>query len=107
MHTGKQHFLCRQCRYWFIEHPWITGLTQATREVVARSLLEYISMAGIALAVRVSEQWLQNYGNLKTAQIPQQAEVRRKKGLMECNAMNCGLLWAMRAINSVSGRSGC
>jgi hypothetical protein len=39
----------------------------ATRELIDRLLLERISLAGIARAVKVSQQWLQTYVNEKYA----------------------------------------
>lgn len=79
IHTGKQRYLCRQCGYQFVEHPTDKRIDQETRELVDRLLLERISMAGIARAVQVSEQWLQDYVNLKSAQTERQAQVRAKK----------------------------
>ena len=50
-----------------------------TRELVDRLLLESISLAGIARAVQVSEQWLQTYVNEKYAVVPRQVDVSAKK----------------------------
>lgn len=83
IHTGKQRYLCRHCSYQFIEHPADKRIDQSTRELVERLLLERISMAGIARAVQVSEQWLQDYVNAKAAQTPTQAEVQPKKGAFD------------------------
>jgi hypothetical protein len=51
----------------------------ATRELIDRLLLERISLAGIARAVRVSEQWLQDYVNRKYAAVPRVIQVSPKK----------------------------
>lgn len=94
IHTGKQRFLCRDCGYQFVEHPTDKRIDQETRELIDRLLLERISMAGIAPAVQVSEQWLQDYVNLKATQTKQQAEVRPKKkgvkGAMRRVIVLCG-----------------
>ena len=79
IHTGKQRYLCRTCGYQFVEHPTDKRISQDTRELIDRLLLERISMAGIARAVQVSEQWLQDYVNLKSARTPKTAHVRQKK----------------------------
>lgn len=79
IHTGKQRFLCRSCGRQFVKNPTNKTINSATRALVDRLLLERISMAGIARAVQVSEQWLQDYVNLKAAQTPQEAQVRPKK----------------------------
>jgi hypothetical protein len=51
----------------------------ATRELIDRLLLERISLAGIARAVQVSEQWLQTYVNEKYAKVPRSVQVTPKK----------------------------
>ena len=82
IHTGKQRYLCRQCGYQFVENPTNKRIDSETRELIDRLLLERISMADIARAVQVSEQWLQDYVNAKSAQTVTQAEVQpKKKGL--------------------------
>lgn len=73
IHNGKQRFKCQDCPkgyimpLWyrfaygrqFIENPQKKVVNQATRELIDRLLLELISLAGIARAVKVSERWLQ------------------------------------------------
>ncbi len=61
IHTGKQRFKCHDCGRQFVENPAKKMIDTATRELIDRLLLERISLAGIARAVRVSEQWLQDY----------------------------------------------
>ncbi|WP_242028566.1 IS1 family transposase [Pseudanabaena sp. FACHB-2040] len=92
IHTGKQRFLCRNCGYQFVEHPTDKRIDQATRDLVDRLLLERLSMAGIARAAQVSEQWLQDYVHLKAAQTPKQAQVRpKKRGPL---SVQCDELWS-------------
>jgi hypothetical protein len=45
----------------FVEQPTKKAIGSATRERIDRLLLEWISLAGIARAAQVSEQWLQTY----------------------------------------------
>ena len=54
-------------------------IDQATRELIDRLLLERLSLAGIARATQVSEQWLQTYVNEKYAKVPRQVQVSAKK----------------------------
>lgn len=56
------------------------SIDSATRELIDRLLLERISLAGIARAAQVSEQWLQTYVNEKYAVVPRQVQVTKKKG---------------------------
>lgn len=46
-------------------HPTKKVIDQATGSLVDRLLLENIPLAGVARAVQISEQWLQNYVNQK------------------------------------------
>jgi hypothetical protein len=54
-------------------------IDSAVRELIDRLLLERISLAGIARAVQVSEQWLQTYVNEKYAAVSRRVEVTPKK----------------------------
>jgi hypothetical protein len=62
-----------------VEYPTNKLIDAETRALIDRLLLERISMAGIARAVQVSEQWLQDYVNMKAAQVPRRAKVVPKK----------------------------
>ena len=79
IHKGKQRFKCHECGRQFVEHPQKQMIDQAKRELIDRLLLERISLAGIARAVQVSEQWLQTYVNKKYAQVPRSVQVTPKK----------------------------
>ena len=79
IHTGKQRYLCRSCGRQFVENPTHKTIDADTRALIDRLLLERISMAGIARVVQVSEQWLQDYVNMKASQTPRKAAVKQKK----------------------------
>lgn len=79
IHTGKQRYLCRNCGRQFVENPTNKTIDTPTRELIDRLLLERLSMAGIARAVQVSEQWLQAYVTCKASQTPTQVTVWPKK----------------------------
>ena len=79
IHNGKQRFLCHKCGRQFVEQPQKKVIDSTTRELIDRLLLEKISLAGIARAVQVSEQWLQTYVNEKYASVPRQIHVSAKK----------------------------
>ena len=92
IHNGKQRFKCHECGRQFVEHPQKKVIDQATRGLTDRLLLEGISLAGIARAAQVSEQWLQTYVNEKYAQVPRSVQVTpKKRGGSRSNAMNYGL----------------
>jgi transposase-like protein len=79
IHNGKQRFKCHHCGRQFIEQPTKKVINQVTRELIDRLLLERLSLAGIARATQVSEQWLQTYVNEKYAKVPRQVQVTPKK----------------------------
>ena len=79
IHNGKQRFLCRECGRQFVSQPQKKVIDCAARELIDRLLLEKISLAGIARAAMVSEQWLQTYVNQKYAQVSRQVLVTPKK----------------------------
>lgn len=83
IHNGKQRFKCRDCGRQFVEHP--------SKKVIDRLLLERISLAGIARATQVSEQWLPTYVNEKYAQVPRQVQVSSKKGRL---TIQCDEWWS-------------
>ena len=49
-------------------------IEQETRELIDRLLLERISLAGIARAIPISQQWLQPYVNEKYAGVPRSVD---------------------------------
>ena len=64
-----------------MEHPQKKVVDPATRELIDRLFVECISLAGIARAVQVSEQWLQTYVNQKYAKVCRsRASGTQKKG---------------------------
>ena len=76
---GEQRFKCHECGRQFIEHPTKKVSNQATRQFIDRLRLERISLAGIARATQVSEQWRQTYVNEKYAKVPRQGSVTPKQ----------------------------
>jgi transposase-like protein len=70
IHNGKQRFKCHDCGRQFIEQPSKKVIDPATRDLIDRLLLERLSLAGIACATQVSEQWLQTYVNEQYAKVP-------------------------------------
>lgn len=77
--SGKQNYLCKQCRRQFVEQPAHYHIPQTTCDWIDRLLLERISLAGIARVAQVSERWLQYYVNDKYAGVPRQVNVTPKK----------------------------
>ena len=64
-HSGTQSYRCRNCGKQFVLNPKKGPISQETKEIIDRMLLERLSLAGIARVTRVSERWLQTYVNEK------------------------------------------
>lgn len=79
IHNGKQKYMCKECGRQFVKDPQFREISDETKALIDRLLLERISLAGIARAVEVSERWLQTYVNEKYDQQPRQAQVSVKK----------------------------
>ena len=79
IHNGKQRFKCSHCGRQFVENPTQITISEQTKSLIDRLLLERISLAGIARATQVSQKWLQDYVNQKYTQTPRQVKVTEKK----------------------------
>lgn len=79
---GKQNYKCRECGCQFVEDPQWRLISDETKGIVDRLLLEKISLAGIARALQISELWLQQYVNQKFKTMPQEVQVRPKKSML-------------------------
>jgi transposase-like protein len=79
IHTGQQKYECKACGRQFVENPKFRIISDETKALIDRLLLERISLAGIARAVQVSERWLQDYVNERYAEQPREAQIRVKK----------------------------
>ncbi len=54
-------------------------ISDETKALIDKLLLEKLPLAGIARVTGVSETWLQNYVNDKYEQVPREAQLRSKK----------------------------
>ena len=112
IHNGNQNHKCKACGRQFVEAPRQKIVSDETKALIDKLLLEKIPLAGIARVCEVSETWLQDYVNRKYEAIPQQVNVSaKKKGRLtiQCDEMwrsvnlsNC-LLLVIKATNSGFG----
>ena len=65
IHNGKQNYRCRDCGRQFVQDPQHKAIDQATKALIAKLLLERLSLAGLARVTGVAELWLQRYVNAK------------------------------------------
>ena len=78
-HSGKQNYLCQTCGRQFVAQPVKRIVSQQTRDLIDKLLLERVSLAGIARVAGVSESWLQTYVNIKYSNVPRFVTVSPKK----------------------------
>ena len=79
IHTGKQKYQCKTCGRQFVENPKHPMISDETKALIDKLLLEKLPLAGIVRVTGASEAWLQNYVNAKYAQVPREAQLRSKK----------------------------
>ena len=92
IHNGKQNYKCKNCGRQFVENPRNKRISQQTRDLIDKLLLEKIPLAGIARVCDVSESWLQDYVNRKYAAVPRQVQVSPKnKGPL---TIQCDEMWS-------------
>jgi len=79
IHNGKQNHKCQSCSRQFVESPKWRKVSEDTKALIDKLLLEKLPLAGIARVVEVSEPWLQSYVNEKFAGVKQVIEISKKK----------------------------
>ncbi len=91
IHNGKQNFKCRKCGRQFVKNPQQKRISQETKALVDKLLLEKIPLAGIARVAGVSEVWLQKYVNQKYQAVPHKVEIEKRKGRL---TIQCDEMWS-------------
>ena len=79
IHNGKQKYMCKACGRQFVQYPQHRVISDETKTLIDKLLLEKLPLAGIARVTGVSERWLQSYVNDLYQDIPRQAQVRGQK----------------------------
>ena len=75
---NKQNYKCCDCGRQFIENPQWRMISEETKGIIDRLLLEKLPLAGIARALHISELWLQQYVSQKYKQMKQEVIMRPK-----------------------------
>jgi len=89
-HNGKPKYQCKACSRQFVINPTNSPVSEETKQLIDRLLLERISLRGIARVIQVSWSWLQDYVNQKLARTQRQIKVSVKlpgKLVIECDEM--------------------
>ena len=71
IHNGKQNHKCRDCGRQFVLNPTQKRISEETKALIDKLLLEKLPLAGIARVADVSEPWLQEYVNGKLKWTPE------------------------------------
>ena len=79
IHNGKQNHKCRACHRQFVENSQQKLISQETKALINKLLLEKIPLAGIARVCDVSEPWLQRYINGQYASVSHEVQISSKK----------------------------
>ena len=65
----------------FVENPSKKQVSEGTKDLIDKLLLERVPLAGIARVTGVSERWLQTYVNKKYEEVKKQVKVKKKKSV--------------------------
>ena len=90
IHNGKPKRQCQECGRQFVINPTNKTVSDETKQLIDKLLLERIPLRAIARVTGVSWSWLQNYVNNKLAAVPRQIKVSDKlkgKLVIECDEM--------------------
>jgi hypothetical protein len=79
IHNGKPKWKCKDCARQFVANPTHRQISDETKQLVDKLLLERISLSGIVRVTGVSLRWLQYYVNAKYATVPRSVTVREQK----------------------------
>jgi transposase-like protein len=79
IHNGKPKWKCKACGRQFVANPSQRRITEETKQLIDKLLLERISLAGIVRVRGVSARWLQSYVNAKYAAVPRSVVVTEQK----------------------------
>lgn len=92
VHNGKPKNQCNDCGRQFVDDPENVPVSDETKDLIDKLLLEKIPLAGIVRVAGVSERWLQDYVNEKYGNVPKQVVVKDKpKGRL---TIQCDEMWS-------------
>jgi transposase-like protein len=78
IHNKKNKYKCTECGRQFVENPSKIYISEETKNLIDKLLLEKISLAGIARTTGVSRKWLQDYVNAKYKEVSREIKVSKK-----------------------------
>jgi|SRR5579859_7768033 len=79
IHSGTPTWLCTDCRRQFVATPPQRLITDETKHIIDKLLLERSSFAGMVRVTGVSIRWLQYYVNANYATVPRSVRVTEQQ----------------------------
>ena len=76
---GKQNHLCKGCGRQFVENLQNVPISQETKNLINKLLLEKLALAAIAHVTGVSKSWMQRYVHEKFKNIEQESNIEEKE----------------------------
>lgn len=90
IHNGKQRYACTDCGRQFVEFPNNIIISDETKALIDKLLLERLSLRAIVRITGVSLKWLQKYVNDKYENIPHEINVTpkdKRRLTIECDEL--------------------
>src|SRR5215467_14511634 len=98
IHTGKQNYKCKACGRAFVLVPENHVITEEQRAVIARLLLERISLRGICRVIGVGLRWLLYFMAERFTAAPEHLYIRPTAGtqrvILQCLEAEVDELWS-------------
>ena len=79
IHSGKPKWLCKDYVRQFVAEPTSNRISDETKQLIDKLLLERLSLAAIVRVTGVSPRWLQYHVNAKYAAVPRSVTVTKQK----------------------------
>jgi insertion element IS1 protein InsB len=79
IHSGKPKWRCKACGRQFVAEPTQRRISDQTKQLIDKLLLERVSLAGIVRVTGVSLRWLQYYVNATYTAVPRSVTVSEQK----------------------------
>lgn len=79
IHSGKPKWMCKDCRRQFTLNPTNHRISDQTKALIDKLLLERLSLAAIVRVTGVSARWLQYYVNATYEAVPRSVSSTEKK----------------------------
>jgi insertion element IS1 protein InsB len=79
IHNGKPKWKCKACGQQFVANPTHHRISDDTKLLIDKLLLERVSLAGIVRVTAVSARWLHYYVNAKYASVSRSVTLTEQK----------------------------